>query len=155
MNTVLILVAVVVLVVAPILIFYGAVEYYFATKTVRRELGCDINITGDWVELRPRRSLKPKKHVQSVLIYVESSLKTLSNPLRLHLAEGIYAQPDVELVDEDGQAFRLKPSLYSEHGVGYYTDSRRLRGKKFRVVRVRCNEPFRASKIIWDDTKLK
>ncbi len=139
-----------------ILVGVGAVHYFFATKQSIREIARDIEISSEWCELRPQPALRATKHVQDLIILTDGYRRTdADNRTQIPLPDGTTAGPEVLLVDERGNDYPLHASLLIESGVGYTAESWLLRGKSFPIVKLRCDKPFRASKIFWQNMKLK
>jgi hypothetical protein len=137
-----------------------SIRYCFWNKQRTREVASDLDISGDWVELTPRPPLKAQRHVQNLIVLVDGYHRNPSDhPFRLHLPDGTTADLELVIVDEDGESFRLRPSVYAEGGVGYtrpHAPRPRLPGgTSYPRVRMRSDKPFRASKVIWVDMNLK
>lgn len=142
-----------VVVAAAVLYVVGSTLYFFATKQSDREVASGVDVSTDWLEITPQPPLKATKQVQDLIILVEGGNRSRVNN-RLPLPDGTEVDAEVEIVDQSGITYRLEPSLILSSGVGYTADSSLLRGKSFTKIRIRCDKPFRASKIIWENMNL-
>ena len=139
---------------------WGSIRYWRWNKQRNYEVASDLDISGDWVELTPRPPLKATRHTQHLTVLVDGYHRNPGDhPFRLHLPDGTTANLEVEIVEVGGESFRLRPTVYASGGVGY-TRSRAARprqpgGTSYTKVRMRCDKPFRASKVIWVDMNLK
>jgi len=125
-----------------------------------REVASDIDISTAWVELSPAPLLKATKRVQQLIILVSGCERGRHDFQRqLPLPDGTAADPEVVLVDEGGESFRLRPSRPAPSGVGYVlgraSEPGQARGKRYPKVRLRSDKPFRASKVIWENSNPK
>lgn len=139
---------------------WGSIRYWLWNKQRNREVANDLDISGDWVELTLRPPLKATRHTQHLTVLVDGYHRNPGDhPFQLHLPDGTAANLEVIIVDEGGESFLLRPAVYAEGGVGYTRPyaarPRSPGGTSYPKVRMRCDKPFRASKVIWVDMNLK
>ena len=150
---------VVLIVVAAVLSVLGWMMYTLATLQSDRDVATGVNISTDWIEITPQPPLKATKQVHHLIITVDGYKRSVDDTRNeLPLPDGTLANPEVELVDESGETYRLRPSLLTSSGVGYIADdathSPLPANKAFTKIRIRSGKPFRAAKIIWQNVNL-
>jgi hypothetical protein len=151
-----ILVLVVAVVAVAVLYVVGSTIYFFKTKQSDREVATGVDVSGDWVEISAQPPLKATKQVQHLILTVDGYNRSLEDTRnQLPLADSTLVSPEVEIADERGMVYRLHPSRLISSGVGYTTDSSLLRDKSFTKIRIRCDKPFRVSRIVWENENLK
>jgi hypothetical protein len=119
-------------------------------------IASNVEICSGWTELAALPPLKPTKQAQYLIIAVDGYKRSLTDTRnQILLQDGTTANPDVVLVDSDGNSYQLQPSLLISSGIGYRAASAFSKGMRFPKVRIRSDKPFRASNIYWENLNLK
>jgi len=139
---------------------WGARMYWRNTLYSEREVASDLDLSEDWVELTPRPYLRARRRVQHIAIVVDGYHRSPHDGRRqVLLPDGTTANPEVEIVDKDGERFQLRPGSYTSCGLWYRragaTHSGPPDGTIYTKVRIRSDKPFRASKVMWGDANPK
>ena len=109
----------------------------------------EMMLTTDWVEITPRRPLRPSKQYQSIVLDVAEPLvkdNLIDQAIR---PDGTELHPEVVLISERGDVVPVKlrrtptPSRYENAVSGHVPDGVYVK------VRVRCNKPVRLRRIVW------
>lgn len=140
-----------------ILVFCAMVWYSFKTRQVFRKLGENVSITPEWIEIVPTPPIRVRKRVQSVNIYVDGASLSLECAYqnKIRLPDGSTVLPEVEIVDESGSAYQMRPSGLFSNGLGYKPETSLAHNRRYTRVRIRSDQAFNASDVFWEDMNLK
>lgn len=124
----------------------------------RVKLSGAVTLGDQWVEFRPKSPLKADKTFQWVLLDLEDPFKVDfygegKGPLKgkgILMPEGDVINPDVEVVDENGNTFTL---VYggSKGGpiYGHPYPGELPRDREYKSVRIRSPRPIKCKAIYW------
>ena len=150
-----VLLAVAALIVLAILIEVGLSIYWWKTKQSDREIAQNVDISFAWTELSPQPPLKSTKQLQYLMIFVDYNRTPEDTRFQIPLPDGSTANPEVVLVDEEGNAYPLHASTLLFNGIGYSPAATGPSDISFTKVRLRSDKPFRASNIYWENYNQK
>jgi hypothetical protein len=158
MNLMKVLIWILVAAVSAILLLYiGFYVYLFFALRSARKVAKHLNISADWIELTPQPPLKAEKRSQYLQILVDGYKRDDKDRNWIRLPDGTIVTPEVEILDEYGKVYNLHPSSLVSSGVGFTGNfaprSSFPQDRSYTKVRIRSDEPFEASKIIWECTK--
>ncbi|MDT7542179.1 MAG: hypothetical protein QOE33_2083 [Acidobacteriota bacterium] len=114
----------------------------------------DITISSEWVEMTPKKPLEAERQVQYLMLDITTPFKPDYDSAGLHLSDGSLVIPQVQLVDEQGTTYDLKPAA-GEKGMAFYWSNPNPhevglpKDRKYLSVRIRCDRPFHCSRIYW------
>lgn len=171
MNNIIIFAAIGFLVLLFVAIGFFLYLIYMATSGRGRHytitVADNVEVSADWSEIKSDYPLKPSKQIHDIDLVVDGlsyHLKTKQNLL----PSGEAVNPEVELVDTDGNVHRLRSG---GGGVGDYNTATDTFGSatmsfrlvtddlpssaKFQTIRIRSDIPFRCSKINWHNWRMK
>ena len=122
-----------------------------------RDIAGPTAITSQWLEIGPTPALKPLGKTSFVILELEGDYTPDFQAQMLRFPDGSLGMPEVQLVDQQGNAFPLHFLMVHHRdrtgsnvmgGAGFGTPvlpTDRSYGK----VRVRSDKPMKCSKIIW------
>jgi hypothetical protein len=143
---------------AVVLFFIGHAYYWFATKQRYFTIASNVNISTDWLETTPQPPLKATKQIQYLIISVEGYKRNLhrnfeDKSMQIKLPDGTEINPEVQIVDEYGKVYSLKPTLFTPGGMGFGGDfdshSSFPQDRSYTKVKIRSDKSFKASKVTW------
>lgn len=136
-----------------VLVLWGYSRYWFATKQSDREIASGLSFGSDWVQILPKPPLRIQKHVQRLILIIDGDIQRSANfPGQFALPDGTLIDPELEIADEMGNTQRLESSICNSNiccGVQLPKDRVVTR------VRIRSQNPFRCSRVIWECERLK
>ena len=111
-----------------------------------------LDLSSQWVQIRPDRPLQPLKEAQELILVVDSSqlLSTNNSIDQVLLRDGSVVNPEIQLLDLDGNAFNAKvikaptPSRYENAIIGMSPGER-----SYAQVRIRSDKPLHLSRVVW------
>lgn len=143
---------------------FGYAAYQiFKPLYVDREIARDIEITREWTEIIPPSPMKIKRNFQSVGLELNGAA-VLMETNELRLPNGKIIEPILQIQGSDGNWYDLETSSYTTSRTDIENDLVYVNLATFRVesdqkeylkVRIRSNEPFTCSKVIWRNYDLK
>jgi hypothetical protein len=142
---------------AIILLYLGFYLYLFIVLRTSRKIARHLDISTDWMEITPRPPLRAKKERQRLQILVDGYQRGDEDRNWIRLPDRRIANPEVEIWDEYGKVYDLRPSSLITSGVGFTGKfaprSSFPQDRFYTKVRIRSDKPFKASKVIWECTK--
>lgn len=133
---------------------------------VDRQIGTDVNVASNWVEIASSPSLTKIRRFQSVILRIDGAYTDteLEGP-DVFLADGTPISPELEISDEDGNWHVLRSSTF---GLGESIDGEKRKvsyvGFKsreidhissFKSIRIKSSTPFRCKSVEWRNYNLK
>ena len=125
----------------------------------------NVPVSGAWLEITPPHPLKTTGRAQYLSVGVKGAApppKRIGgldphgeNRDRVELLDGTSATPEIQLVDESGQAYDLRAEMddYAGKGFALRADAGALPSstpaRAFTVVRIRSDKPILISKVTW------
>ena len=162
-----ILVIIVVSGIAATLALAGIFIYSVYNLHSQRDIAVSVSVAGDWTVIPIEPALRIERQVQEVRLVVEGA-RNSAKTMKVILPDGSVFEPMIELEDQDGAWHRLgKGSIavggydeatdtFAAKAVGFKLHDDELpRTMKFKSMRIRSDNPFTCSKIIWDVYDLK
>ena len=147
----------VVAVAAIILLYVGFYLYLFIVLRTSRKIARHLDISTNWMELTPQPPLRAKKQSQHLQILVDGYNRGDEDRNWIRLPDRTIVNPEVEIWDEYGRVYDLRPSSLIPSGVGFTGKfaprSSFPQDRSYTKVRIRSDKPFQASKVIWECTK--
>lgn len=148
----------------PVDFFLNPIALYFLRRAnLRRRIAKDISISSEWIRFEIQPPVKIKNKNQAILLGIKDCWKDLHGK-NLKLSDGTIINPQVEISDESGNTYYLKPGMsfgmpdtelqkwiVSEAAFRYSLP----KDKTYTEVRVRSSEPFLCELISWNDYNLK
>ena len=142
-----------------LLLFVGSVAYvYFiifgnADRTIARNL----SVTNEWTEVSIDPPVKPSYDHQAIYLRpvgFKVDLAVKGNEIRL--PDGTVVEPEVEVYDENGKAFRMHKSGFAmarEDYVEFWPEPTWTlpKNRKYSSVRIRSDVPFVCESVSWID----
>ena len=143
-----------------LLIFVGLLVYKkmgpLPTLT-DRDIASSIVITSQWSEIRPTPPLKTSGKTPLVILELEGDYTPDFQSQMLRFPDGTLGMPEVQLVDEHGNAFPLHFLMVHHRdrsgspvmgGAGFGAPDLPA-DRSYSQVRVRSDKPMNCSKLIW------
>jgi len=127
------------------------------------EIARNVKITGDWNEIIPRPSMKIKRGFQFIDLKIEGARLQLDRS-KIQLPDGRAIALEIQIQGSDENWHDLKSGRYGLSNIDIDNDTAEIGSVSFSVrgdqkeylqVRIRSNEPFTCSKIIWRNHNLK
>ena len=116
-----------------------------------REIAGPVSISSEWIEILPEEPLEPEREVQQVLIWFAQPYTTNINGIISPDGHTFY--PEVQLIDQRGNAYNLRLSAISSSGIGLSCckegNQSLPRDIKYRAVRIRSDRPVNGSQVVW------
>lgn len=141
-------------------ILFGSVVAYifYDASAINQTVATDVSITSEWIELASDSSIKPEKQVQEV-VFVIDGYKTdfRDNSFQIKLPNGTVVNPEVQIFDENGNAYELMHSGFTNNDITFTpkTNGGFLKDRNYSKLRIRSDKPFQVSRIIWRNRNLK
>ena len=139
-----------------LVLFVGGLVFSIATADSEQIVSGPVTLSTQWTEFVPQKPLRPTKQSHEIVLDVEPSEGLVEDNLhieRIQLANGVVLQPQIQLVDSDGNVFDAYvrrypvPSRY-QNGISGHV-SGLPEGRSYSKVRVRSDSPVRLSRIVW------
>ena len=122
-----------------------------------RDIAGATEITSQWLDIKPAPVLKPSSKTSLLILELEGDYTPDFQAQMLRFPDGSLGMPEVQLVDEQGNAFPLRflmvhhrdrtgSNVMSDAGFGspeLPTD------RNYGKVRVRSDKPIKCTTIIW------
>jgi hypothetical protein len=127
-----------------------------------RTVSGPVTVSSQWVEFSPEKPLLPSKQHQMILLEAEpfeALVVDNSNLERIRLGNGVLLEPEIQLVDSQGNIFVAE--VYRSPVPSYLDNSivGNVRGlpqdRKYTRVRVRSNATVHLARIVWYCSKSK
>jgi len=116
-----------------------------------REIAGPVSISSEWMEILPKEPLKPEREVQEILIWFAQPYTTDFNGIISPDGHTFY--PEVQLIDQRGDAYNLRISAISSSGIGLSCCKEGHqplpKDRNYRAVRLRSDRPVNGSKVVW------
>ena len=121
-----------------------------------------VTLSSQWMEFSPEKPLLPSKQYQIILLEVDPADALVvdnSNLERIQLGNGVLLNPEIQLVDSQGNLFEAEvyrspvPSYLDNSIVGNVPGL--PQDRKYTKVRVRSNTPVHLARIVWYCSKTK
>jgi len=121
------------------------------------EIYSSVTISNSWFEINPQKPLKAERQVNQVILWFAEHQKTSLKGGGIIRQDGVAFIPEVELLDEQGNIYKLDISGLDETGIAYSwrgqnngphrvsLPSERL----FVKVRIKSSHPINISSIVW------
>jgi hypothetical protein len=153
-----------------VLLFIGAIlvirHLLELPMYVDREIGSNLNVSSDWIEITPNSPMSKVRQFQSVILNIEGAYTdTDRKEPNLFLADGTQIAPELEILDQDGNWHVLHSGSL---GVGTSFDESKMAvsyvGFKsqaleqiisFKSVRLKSTTPFTCKSVKWRNYNLK
>ncbi|HWS86642.1 MAG TPA: hypothetical protein VN282_06745 [Pyrinomonadaceae bacterium] len=134
------------------LIFCSACALYRKLHpNLDQEIAGPVSVSSEWMEILPEEPLKPEREVQQVLIWFAQPYAT--NADGIISPDGHTFHPEVQLIDQRGDAYNLRISGISSSGIALSCCKEGYRplpkDRKYRAVRIRSDRPVSGSKVVW------
>jgi hypothetical protein len=135
----------------------GSIDLYrrLTNPYLAQEISGPRVLSDEWLEIVPDKPLRPERIVQEIIIYVDKPVTKDRDFWDLVLPDGSRVTPEVELVDEDGNIYKLTlPSaVENPNSIEAFQRGFGLRGlpkdKVYRTVRIKSAKPVKVLKIVW------
>lgn len=147
-----------------IALYYG-INYLVASslKPIQQIIATNISVTSQWVEIIPESPMKVNKQmIQRLFLIIDGYEFDESNDnWQLKISDGTIVEPEIQILDEYGKVYDLHNGTRIGNLVGFYPkrNGDRFNGfpadRTYTKIRIRSNEPFLCSKIIWSNKRLK
>lgn len=114
-----------------------------------------ILISSEWTEIVPKKPFQVERQIQIIVLDLDKSVKLQENGWGLVLPDGSIVTPEVQVIDEEGNAYPLEtPSAWFSPSTGvkyreFASEHELPKGKIFRAVRIRADKPVRCNRIFW------
>ncbi len=122
-----------------------------------RDIASSIAITSQWSEIKPTPPLKTSGTTSLVILELEGDYTPDFQSQMLRFPDGGLGMPEVQLVDEHGNAFPLHFLMVHHRdrsgspvmgGAGFGAPDLPT-DRSYSQVRVRSDKPMKCSKLIW------
>ena len=122
-----------------------------------RDIAGSTVITLQWLEIKPAPALKPSSKTSFVILELEGDYTHDFQAQMLRFPDGSLGMPDVQLVDEQGNAFPLRFLMVHHRdrtgsnvmgGAGFGSPELPT-DRNYGKVRVRSDKPIKCTTIIW------
>jgi len=134
---------------------------------VDREIGREVNIKQDWIEITPSTPMTVSRRFQAVTLAIDGA-RGKDKVDGILLPDGSLITPQIQISDADGNWYDLTGGgqtvrNYDVHNGTFDigTSSFKARNpklpadKEFISVRIRSDIPFTCNKIVWQNYNLK
>ena len=115
----------------------------------------NINVTPDWTEVHLDNPLTFKYRSQTLKLRIKNfRLDRGSNVKEIVLPDGRVIHPEIEIVDNDGNAVKMDHTGYTLKyfdGVDFRASNSLQPNKVYKVIRIRSDVPFYCEGIYWTD----
>jgi hypothetical protein len=140
---------------AILLFLVGSFALDIYTMDSEQQVSGSLKVSSEWLEIIPDRPLNPSKGSQQLVLQVDEDqvlFEDRFHPDVIRLADGTNINPEIQLVDPDGNIFEAtlyrssRPSRYANAVLGSVSG---LDKRNYVKVRVRSDKPLNVSRIIW------
>ncbi|MCA1629734.1 MAG: hypothetical protein LC785_14145 [Acidobacteria bacterium] len=119
-------------------------------------IGKAVTISNEWAVLTPDEMMKPTGDDQEIGLYLEEPFThDLLGPPGVRMPDGSIILPEVELIDIEGNAYKLKFSGARGRKIISFTLWGQLKGREYRSVRLRAGKVFKCKEVLWTTTQWK
>ena len=109
-------------------------------------------IGSDWIEIVPKENLRAERDNTYIGIALELPFKTPYGARGIETPDGRIVNPEIFLVDEDGNEYSFLRSGAGGEDTSRYKYSGNLpRDKVFKKVRLRSDVPISVKQILWSE----
>ena len=130
-----------------------------APSTSNRDIAGSIEITSQWLEIKPEPPLNSSKKIQLVLLELAGDYTPDFQSQGIRFSDGLSVVPEVQLVDENGKVFPLKLVMVNHRDRSGSSVMARVgfgapdlpQDKDYRMVRIRSDKPIECSRIVWQN----
>ena len=138
-------------------VFIGMQVYRMFNPYLDREISGAVTLTSEWLEITPEEPLRTERQVQYLYIYTMEPFDPDNESWGIRFPDGLTVVPQVQLVDHNGNSYRLRGSSFSLadrtradviSGIGFHA-SDLPQDRDYRMIRVRSDRPVRVSSIVW------
>jgi hypothetical protein len=139
------------------LLYYGMVSYLLKSMYSELIIATEVPVTTEWRDLSPGAPLALSKERNGIDLVVEESLMPSGfGDKTIQLSDGTVIHPEVQLVDKTGHVTNVdlfthpsaKHTIHGNVGSGN-------KGVSYTRVRVRCDRPLHARRVIWTGADYK
>ena len=129
-------------------VFLVAEVYRYFHPYLDRTISGPVTITQEWTEIVPNEPLKAERQIQYLTLDVAEPFEPDYDSWGLRLPDGAIVVPEVQLIDQNGNIYKLTSPALDNKGIGL-----RLRDlpkdRVYRAVRIRADKPIKVSRIYW------
>ena len=144
-----------VLIVIGVVVLSFAIAIYSITDT-NRVIAENVTVSSNWLEIRPSPPLVVSKQSQYISLDVEGVRRdnpyTYTDPkdaFKIELLDGTFVTPEIQVVDEYGNVFKLDDWMEDYTGKGFTPESKFPRDRVYSLIRIRTDKPIHCKRIIW------
>lgn len=137
----------------------GLVIYFiisiFRSPYLDRDIAGSITLSDQWLEIAPTDALKPERRIHEIVLNFSEPLEPDYKVWGVRLKDGSVVIPEVQLIDQDGNTYKLTTSSLDRMGMSFsMRDDQSHReilptDRTYRAVRIRCEKLLRCSSVIW------
>lgn len=129
----------------------------------RQQVAENVQITSEWLEIRPETALETTKKVQNIELLIEGYENDIhkNDCGNIQLEDGTYIKPEVEIVDENGKTYQLRDGQRGGNLIGF-SPNKKIHGTHsfpkdvtYKTIRIRSDKPFLCKGVYWTDYDLK
>lgn len=93
--------------------------------------------------------LKPERDEQALMLYLEEPYVADLEMKGVHMPDGSFVKPEVQLVDLAGNTYTLEYYGLFGRKMIMFTLYEQLQGREYRIVRIRSEKSIRLKKVFW------
>jgi hypothetical protein len=140
------------LLIASLILCSSCALYRKSHPNLDRDIAGPVSISSEWIEILPEEPLKPEREVQQVLIWFAQPYTTGVNGITS--PDGHTFSPEVQLIDQRGNAYNLRISAIDSSGIGLSCCKEQgyqslPKDRNYRAVRIRSDRLVNGSKVVW------
>ncbi len=143
---------------------YHGVNYIIVSniKPINQIVATGLPVTSEWTEISPALPMKVEKQIQRLFLIIDDyRFDDLDDHWQLRLSNGIIIKPEIQILDEFGKVYDLQDGTRVGNSIGF-SPKRKNTGfntfpadRTYTKIRIRSDEPFQCSKMIWSNKNLK
>lgn len=141
--------------------FYAFFMYSLNNMKKKQTIAKNVQITSEWLELKPDKPLDSTKNFQKILLSIENYTNNHKDYENIRLKDGTNINPEIEIIDENGKVYHLEISGRVNDDVKFDVNEKLdnidslPQNVKYKIIRIRSDKPFLCKKIYWYDYNLK
>ena len=131
---------------------------YITNRTFDQTLASDLSVSTEWTDIKADPPLQTRRRMTQLVMTIPNYKADKQSIYEIKLPNGITVQPQIEVIDTEGNVYELSHSGYTLTGdkdlilfrpKGGFPDT------TFERVRIRSDAPFICEEIFWRERNPK
>ena len=131
---------------------------YITNRTFDQTLVTDLNVSSEWTEIPVDPPLQTRRQVTELVMTIPDYKNNRRGVSEITLPDGRMVQPQIEVIDTEGNIHHLKHSGFAYTGYRdliIFTPKGGFPDTTYRQVRIRSDVPFTCGQISWRERNPK